>query len=245
MRINGDGTIRLIYSGDNTPTSEGEGTQIGTSAFNSSNGDNMYVGYMYTENEVHGLGTSSTIKGVLDNWYNNNLSSYASYIDINAGFCGDRSPSTSSSSSNGSGGTGGTTTYYGAYIRLKTNQIPTFRCSNSSDLYTLSDSNKGNNVLTYPIGLITADEVAYASGVNTSANSYLYTGQGYWTLSPYYVDNYDWAFVVSVYPDGILNGTSSYFTVTQVLGVRPVINLRADVTISSGDGSSSKPFVIA
>ena len=47
------------------------------------------------------------------------------------------------------------------------------------EVYTTSGSSQGNKALTYPIGLITADEVAYAGGVYGSSNSsyYLYTGQ--------------------------------------------------------------------
>ena len=68
IRINEDGSIRLIYNGTGTTTTE-ESTQIKTSAFNSSYNSNMYVGYMYQSNQVHGLTIDSTIKGVLDDWY--------------------------------------------------------------------------------------------------------------------------------------------------------------------------------
>ena len=176
IRINEDGTIRMIYQGTGANTT-GTGTQIQTSAFNSSYNDNMYVGYMYESNGVHGLTSSSTIKGILDTWYQNNLTSVSDKIDGNAGFCGDREPSTSPSSSNGSGGTGTTTTYYGAYIRLVSNKAPTFECENESDLYTTSGSEVGNGALMYPIGLITADEVVYVGGVLATTNQsyYLHT----------------------------------------------------------------------
>ncbi len=164
IRINEDGTLRLIYSGDGSAQTTGKETQIGTSAFNSSYKNNAYVGFKYTTNNVHGTGTNSTILTALNTWYQNNLSSYADKIDGNAGFCGDRTPSTSSSSTNNQGGTGTTTTYYGGYIRLMTNKQPTFDCPDG-DLYTTKGSEDGNKALTYPIGLITADEVAYAGGV--------------------------------------------------------------------------------
>ena len=158
IRINGNGSIRMIYQGTSANTT-GTGTQIGTSAFNSLDNNNMYVGYMYKENEVQGSESSSTIKGVLDNWYQNNLVNEAEYLDGNAGFCGDRTPSTSSSSSNGTGGTGTTTTYYGAYIRLVSNNNPSLQCD-SQDVYTTTDSSSGNKSLQYPIGLISVDELA-------------------------------------------------------------------------------------
>ena len=276
IRINGDGTLRLIYNGT-SKNQTGSGTQIGTSAFNSSYNNNMYVGFKYTSNNVHGTGTgtsafnssynnnmyvgfkytsnnvhgtgtNSTILGELNEWYTTSgIDDYADDIDMNAGFCNDRQPSTSNSTSNGSGGIGTTTTYYGAYIRLysggsSSNASPSFKCSNSSDLFTVSSSNKGNKALQYPIGLITADEVAFAGGVygKTNESYYLYTGQAYWTMSPYWYSS-GHANVFLVWSAGNLNNA----IVNSVRSVRPVINLRSDVTISGGDGTSSNPYTIS
>ena len=240
IRINEDGSLRLIYQGTSANTT-GTGTQTGTSKFNSSYDDNAYVGFKYTTNNVHGTGTNSTILTVLNTWYSSNLSSYADKIDGNAGFCGDRTPSTSSSSINNSGGTGTTTTYYAGYIRLYTNKQPTFECSNSSDLYTTSGSSQGNKALQYPIGLITADEVAYAGGVRAITNQsyYLYTGQYYWTMSP---ADYPSARVFYVNSDGYLNIDRVDWPDG---GVRPVINLKSSVQVTGGDGSSGNPYVIS
>ena len=234
IRINEDGTIRMIYQGTSANTT-GTETQLQTSAFNSTYNDNMYVGYMYQSNQVHGLQESSTIKGILDTWYQNNLTSVADKIDGNAGFCGDRTPYSGN-------GTGTTYTEYAAYNRLYTNKAPTFECSNNSDLYTTSGSSEGNKALTYPIGLITADEVAYAGGVFGTANQsyYLYTNQYYWTMSPSGVNSGGWANVFIVYDDGYL----STVIMNNTLGVRPVINLKANVEITGGNGSSSNPYVI-
>lgn len=238
IRINGDGTIRLIYNGNSTTTT-GTGTQISTGAFNNTYSDNMYVGLKYTQNEVHGLETDSTILTALNTWYQQNLVSYADDIDTNAGFCNDRYPSTSSSSSNGLGGTGAVTTYYAAYIRLTINKTPMLNCQDSSDLFTVSSSNRGNKSLTYPIGLITADEVAYAGGVVDSNNRsyYLYTGQAYWTVSPYrfYSGN---AYVFLVDMSGYLSSKLDYGS-----GIRPVINLKADITLT-GSGTATDPYVV-
>src|SRR5699024_4256666 len=141
----------------------------------------------------------------LNTWYQDNLSSYASSIDGNAGFCGDRTPSTSNSSTNNQGGTGTTVTYYGGYIRLITNKQPTYECPDG-DLYTTKGSEDGNKALTYPIGLITADEVAYAGGVygQTNESYYLYTNSNYWTMSPSYF-NGSFARVFAVHSSGQLN----------------------------------------
>ena len=252
IRINEDGTLRLIYQGESAYAT-GTGTQIGTGTFSINNitfDDNAYVGYMYTLNEVHGTSTDSGIKKVLDHWYKNNIvdknnssgTSYDEYVSTEAGFCGDRTPSTDENSINNSGGTGGTTTYYGGYIRLtNSNMNPTFECSNDSDLYTVKGSSKGNKALDYPIGLISADEVVYAGLAwgDTTTSNYLYTGQYYWTLSPCFFDG-SYAAMLYVTPDSFLyvNGVDWADP-----GVRPVINLKADVELT-GTGTSTDPFVV-
>jgi len=238
IRINGDGTIRMIYQGTSA-TSTGTDAQIGKSAFNSSYDNNMYVGFKYTNGEVHGTGTKSTILGTLETWYTSNLASYASKIDTNAGFCGDRTPSTSDKLIDNKGGTGTTTTYYGGYIRLITNKAPSLTCL-TEDLYTVTGATKGNKSLEKPIGLITADEVAMAGGVYRTINSnyYLYLSQVYWwTLTP---SHYPYALMYYVTSDGDLN---YHGQVNSTLSARPVINLKADVTLT-GKGTASDPYVV-
>ena len=248
IRINGDVTIRMIYQGTSA-NETGEGTQIGESSFNSYYNNNMYVGYMYTSNQIYGIETNSTIKDILDNWYASNLSNYSSKIDGNAGFCGDRQPSTSSSTSNGSGGTGTTTTYYGGYIRLANKTKPTFECTNSSDLYTTSGSTNGNKALTYPIGLITMDEAWYAGNNTNSSNNYLHTGISYWTMTPNrFEGERAGVFFLQTWSNNsgiIYSGSLGIMFVASSYSVRPVINLKADVTISSGTGTSANPYIIS
>ncbi len=240
IRINGDGSIRLIYQGTSA-TSTGTDAQIGTSAFNTSYDDNMYVGFKYTNGEVHGIGTESKILQKLNTWYTTNLSSYADKIDTNVGFCGDRTPSTSSSTINNSVGTVTTTTYYGGYIRLvNSTKSPSLTCP-TDDFYTVARASKGNKSLTYPIGLITADEAAMAGGVYSVDNQsyYLYNGQIYWTLSPCIFSSGGSAHVFVVGSDGYFND----YSVTSAYGVRPVINLRSDIELT-GIGTMSDPYVV-
>ena len=216
----------------------------------------MYVGFKYGSNSsdyatTHANINNSTILGeddsddttTLNGWYRTNLLEYAEYLDGNAGFCGDRTPSTSSSSSNGSGGTGTTTTYYGAYIRLyskgTSNSNPSLQC-NSQDVYTTTDSSSGNKSLQYPVGLVTADEAALTGITWNNANkgSYLYTGQTYWTMSPRNFNGTSASvFVVNV------NGNLDWNSVYNSIGVRPVINIRSDVEIT-GTGSQNDPFKV-
>ena len=238
IRINEDGTVRMIYQGTETNVT-GEDTQIQTSTFNSNWNNNMYVGYMYDNNQVHGLMNDSTIKKVLDRWYQNNLVDVADEIDGNAGFCGDRTPYSGT-------GLGITVTNYAAFGRFSSssNVNPTFECTDKRDLYTTSGSEDGNGALTYPIGLITIDEVVYAGGARGTSNSnlsyYLYTGEQYLTMTPYvYNGSTTDIFMVT------LNGSFLNTNTLSSWGVRPVINLKADVQITGGSGTSSNPYVIS
>ena len=234
IRINGDGSIRLIYNGTSAKAT-GDSTMINSSqAFNSRYNRSEYVGYMYTMNKQHGNTTNSSIKEVLDGWYHNELLNYANQINTEGGFCGDRVSSNWSSQPNGE-------IYYEAYERLYDNKIPTLKCSNSLDLYTVSGSSEGNKALTNPIGLITADEVAMAGGVYDEINTsyYLNNNTDYWTMSPFYVES-STAHMFYVRSNGSLRNIWP----DSELGVRPVINLKADATIKSGNGTSSTPYEV-
>jgi len=96
IRINGDGSIRLIYDGtsahaNGTSTSDSIAvTEVkwshkdaywNSSTDNAYTKDNMYVGFKYTSGQVHGLGTKSNALEQLETWYQNNLVSYASKIE--------------------------------------------------------------------------------------------------------------------------------------------------------------------
>ena len=246
IRINGDKTIRIIYNGATTNTT-GTGTQINAGPFNLSYNDNAYVGYMFgssgssSYNETHANTNNSTIKEVIDLWYQENLTDYAKFIDTNAGFCNDRTPYTNIIETITGGGAGTITTYYGASIRLYTTKQPTFKCQNNNDLFTVRGSNKGNKALQYPIGLITADEVAYAGGVAEKSNSsfYLNTNQYYWTMSPYQFNTNNIASMFRMWANGF-----GYTLLTEDnSGVRPVINLRSDVKIT-GSGTIEDPYIV-
>ena len=253
IRINGDGTIRMIYDGteahDNGESSTDR--QVGTSQFNTAYNNNMYAGYMYTSGEAHGTGTSSIIKTANDNFYTSVLASYSQYIDTNAGFCGDRSTLNNQSGA----GIGTVTTYNGGYIRV-VESTPDLTCENTSDLYTTSSSNQGNKALSYPVGLITADEVmlsgtgggifdGYQNYLPTNSNSYLIIGNHFWTMTPCggynpFGDTGWYSFAFSVGASGRIDDTHS----GNESALRPVINLRSDVTIN-GSGTKIDPYTVS
>ena len=251
IRINGDGTIRMIYSGiDNGIVTDanriGENTQIGISAFNDTMDDNAYVGYMYgtpgssTYEETHANIHDSTIKTVLDTWYQNNLSSYSQYISYDIGFCGDRELANDSSNGNGAGQT---QTNYKGIERNRLYSNPSLMCNQVADFYTVKTSINGNKTLNYPVGLITADEVLYAGGIWGSENTsyYLYTQYSYYTMTPtYYLSSYSMSDVFYINTMGNLDYN---YGVYGVRGVRPVINLKAD-TLFTGTGTSTDPYIV-
>ncbi len=237
LRINGDGSIRIIYDGTSAyengeVASDDNYRSIGSSAYNLSFNDNAYVGYMYgtvkasAYKETHANVNNSTMKTYLDNWYKTNIEDkgLSSYVSDTL-FCNDRSVS------NGTG-IGTNATYYRGYNSSNGMQLT---CVNQNDRFTVNDESIGNGDLMYPIGLISRDEVYLVGGYDS--NSYLYTGGSYWTMSPS-TFNYSVAYVHSVIPNGSAN---NYYGVYNAGEVRPIINLKAD-SLKSGDGTMTSPY---
>ena len=235
IRINGNGSVRLLYAGDGN-----DATDIGESAFNNLYNNPMYVGWKYgTSGDLisnRANTNKSTIYGVVESWYNSSIvPSYSSYIDTSAIYCNDRSIGSGLYSTS-------STFYYAARERLQTNKAPTFKCSNTSDRF--------NN-----FGLMTADEVSYAGGVYGINNPIAYyylakdgsgsiTGDSYWwTLSPYSYSSSGGAYALNVcgsrYP-GYLDWNRAYTGNV----VRPVISLKAEVIVTGGDGSGDNPYTV-
>ena len=262
VRVNGDGSVRLVYDGT-SPHANGESSadrQIGTSAYNASGNDNAYVGYMYgtpgssTYEETHANTNDSTIKTVVDNWYKTNIeeAGYNSYISDTL-FCNDRSLLPEEEFTLDEFGTytqlgyGQNNTNYrwggnpqaaqigGDYLQLLT--YPNFQCSQQNDRFTVNDERKGNGDLTYPVGLLTADDIYAAGGYGVENYSYyLYTGDRYWAMSPtgFYIGG---AMVHDV------NDDSSAADVYISRGIRPVINLKPN-KLKSGSGTAEDPYTV-
>lgn len=186
----------------------------------------------------------SNIKKVVDRWYSANLldkkdaqgNTYGSYL-ADALFCNDRS--IASNSGNKDGSTLEATTLYGPYERVYSKKTPSLKCPNQADSLTVASGK-----LTYPIGLITLDEVSMAGGKYANMNSlyYLYTGQTYWTLSPSsFSSNNASAYVWYVISTGTLNN----YWATAASGVRPVVNLASDILITGGTGTANNPYIVS
>ena len=263
VRINGDGSIKLILHNDNTSSSSSPCTSTNNSTtaafarysgstyntvFNSSYNDNAYIGFMYGATgasdyaSAHANTNESTILSHLEKWYeNNNLAQYEDKL-ADTIWCNDKSISSSDL------GYGTNTTYYDVRSRLVSNKTPTLKCPNDNNggklsKFTVSDTTKGNGNLTYKIGLLTADEIAFSGSIFGTYNrsTYLYenTGtNGWWALSPVGLRD-GTAFVWYVY-SGYLNGIRVDFS----YGVRPSISLISDIAILGGTGTSEDPYVI-
>ena len=233
IRINGDGTIRLIYDGT-TCHSNGEITTdsiaVENVAYNLNYNKSEYVGWTYTEGlqrpTNNNEGTPSNAKTKLEEWYNANLKSQESKI-ADGKYCNDRNVVNGQSWSSSPSASFN----YASYKRLYEDYMPTLNCS-SNDLYTLK------------VGLIMADEIELSgckNAINTSY--YLYNGQNYWTISPYqwyYGSSTSlYARVFAVNSDGYFG----YWNVDYTHGVRPVINLKSNVTLT-GTGTINDPYEV-
>ena len=264
VRVGGDGSVKLILHNDNTTKAANpcaaannsasaafarySGTTY-TSAFNSSYSDNAYVGFKYgtvgssTYEATHANTNKSTILTNLETWYTNNLKTYESVID-NSVWCNDKTNVTDTTYnpwnySNVNGlGYGTNVTYYGATQRLvsKSNSAggtgPSLKCNGE-----LSKINS-------KVGLITADELAFAGYAIGTGNTTTYLQENatdtYWcSLSPNYFDG-SYAYVWFVYGS---SGNFYNYSVDGTFGVRPSISLKSTTNVT-GDGTSEKPYVV-
>lgn len=288
VRINGDGSIRLILDGSLDKVSK-DGIVVSANANLSaidSGGlvpfktapynDNTYIGYMYgganksDYNSTHSNSIDSTIKKYVDVFYSEYLYLYQENYIADSLFCADKT--------RGNGyitlGYGTNNTVYGAHDRLtNASTQPTLECANSEnelDLDTLTEeqrtysrftskiderttTSKGvlvNNDLTYPIGLLSADELVMAGAFLSTPNTTYYLHDAYmnsllgaywWTMTPNdFRGNKNPHVFMSAHAYASL--TSDYVP-TEVASVRPVINLKAE-TIIEGIGTKNEPYKI-
>ena len=247
IRTNADGSIRLLYHGTSTTAKD---AYIGESAFNTTKNSPKYVGYMYgnsdtTPEEARTNTNDSTIKTYIDNWYANNMTSYTKYLSTTAVYCNDREIGEGTYSATRSN------FYYAANTRLFTNKTPTYDCTNDNDKFTV-DASTGNGKLTYPVSLMTADEIAYAGGVyDQEAPMWYYTnsslesstGETYWwSLSPYIWNGHS---AFSWYVFGFDHpGYLDFNNVNYSSAVRPVVSLKACTLWFKGNGSASNAYEI-
>ena len=183
----------------------------------------------------------SNAKVKLDAWYKTNMTSYTSLLE-DIGFCNDRTYYNFNTSGwNKDYSNYGKWLYFGSTQRLL-NKKPSLVCPRQIDSFTVN-TNNGNGSLTYPVGMITADEMAFAGGViwQTNTSYYLYNGAHNWTLSPF--NFYYWsADEFSLYSSGIFG---IGYGVTGSRGGRPVVSLKKGTELSSGSGTATSPYIVS
>ena len=249
IRTNYDGSIRLLYAGTNPDTTE---VHIGKSSFNTSYNSPKYVGYKYGEDTspdiIRNNTTDSTIKEFIDSWYKNSLTNYTKYLSTSAVYCNDRSLGTGQKYSTSS------KFNFSSYYRMdwdtdgaKAN--PSYNCTDIRDAFSVDNTNAK---LTYPVSLMTADEIAFAGGIvdkkmNTPYAWFTNNSVGtqvlshWWSLSP---SNWDGTRVV------VWNWDSNYVNmngnnVSTEIDVRPAISLKSCTLWTSGNGAPETPYEIS
>lgn len=150
VKINEDGSLKIILD-----------DVIGMAAFNSTNNDSKYIGYVYDDS------TNSTIKEILDNWYAKHLTNYDQYI-IPTFYCSDSSNTITNE-----------ITYFGGYTRNITNHNPSNICEEQDAtiskiaLLTVDELAKAGAMINVP-----------------NNNFYLNIDlNGWWTMSPAKYEN--------------------------------------------------------
>ena len=231
-----------------------------TSKFNEKNDDNAYIGFMYGTASssdyvsTHANTNKSTILTNLETWYKNNLVSYEDKFSDTI-WCNDKSTFTTytSGSTYGTGlGYGTKQTGYGAFNRIYGGDAtsyasPSLICPNDNNggklsKFTVDDTKNGNGNLTYKIGLLTADEIAFAGSIAYTYNrsTYLQENTGttwWWSLSPGGF-NGGGALVW-----GVGFGELSAYSIRHSAGLRPAISLISSTSVT-GNGTSDNPYII-
>ena len=234
VRTTETGGVRVVYNG--TPVNgkctntTGDSTQIGLSKFNRAFDKKQFVGYMYgDDSNPYQNNNDSDIKKYIDNWYKTNIKDkgFETSLDKGSIYCGDRTE----------GSVSGNRQYYSGGDRIAAGK-PTMKCSKSDSYGT----EVGNRKLTYPVGLLSIDEVNLSGATLTNGNSnyYLFTNMWYWLLSPSSWTSSGYAGVLRV----LSNGFVSYAYVTSAYGVRPALTIASSAPLLSGDGSQDDPYVI-
>ena len=250
IRTNHDGSIRLLYSGTSPDTTTGD---IGLSEFNTSYDSPKYVGYKYGEDTsldtIRNNTTDSTIKEFIDSWYKNSLTNYTKYLSTSAVYCNDRSLETGQKYSTSYH------FYFSSYYRMdrdtdgaKAN--PSYNCTDIRDAFSVDNTSAK---LTYPVSLMTADEIVFAGGVtlktmntpyawfiSNSAGTQVST-KNWRLLSPY-----QWSGAAAIvwywHSDNAYLDGNGY--VGGTLAVRPVISLKSCIKYSTGNGTPETPYEI-
>ena len=219
VRINEDGTVRLIKS------------------YNINKGNNI----LFSENDGDFSSmyySNSKVKSEAEIWYNENIGNNQNYsIKVSSGnyFCESMKVKSSNDFTTGN-----------ATAKLYSNYEPNLECQ--------IDGN-GKGLLNNKVGLITVDEamlsgLSIVNGISESNSGdrqdhYLLEDTWNWTSSPAGVwTRYALVWIVKGVDKGIYDSQVNYdYNRAMPTNIRPVINLKADVT-ATGTGTQTDPYVI-
>lgn len=189
------------------------------------NGENISGALVNMFNSSTTNSKDSTMKMLVESWYAHNLSNYTSYLSDTI-YCNDRSIK-SLGGFNPSGGS--------LYSPLTFNGTSntSLLCSNEADRFSVSNSVAP---LKYPIGLLSGAEANLLGNNKVRAS-----GSKYWLMSPSSLTGTSIGqFVVEA--TGTLSSTVS---INSSNHIRPVITLKGSLTLVSGDGSVTSPYVVS
>ena len=194
VRINEDGTIRLIMS------------------------EGIYGSKIYgNSNQYY---TLSSLSNNLNYWYEEKIkNNYSNKLATGDYYCEQAKVKSSNNYSFGN-----------AVVELYTDYVPNFKCE---------EDGNGHGIVKSNIGLLTYDEIVYAGGYYNKNNNQIYLNNGNitWTMSP---NGYRYHSSVWELRSGMIYSQDS---ANASWTIRPVINLKADIT-AIGSGTSTDPFVV-
>ncbi len=183
----------------------------------------------------------SRAKKEIDSWYAANLTGYTNQLEDTV-FCADRRYSGFLRDSVYVNTTGRHYTVYGATANTDS---PSVTCPRINDSFTVSSS-IGNGALTYPVGMLTADEAFMAGSVWGIANydSWLSYGGTSHTMTPYYIDGNDNA-TIFIAGNGGYQILEASIRASEWYAIRPVVSLKPGTRIiRGGDGTYTNPYII-
>ncbi len=238
-------SIKLIYSGEYNNGCNNELDE--KVAYNTLSNFNAYVGFMYgnvsSDNyeSEHKNSNSSDIKKYLDVWYNLNLKEYENLVDNETIYCNNRITKKFNYGRtlyNTSGYSNLNTGYLLMYDYMLNNNTINYECD-LNDRFSVSNE-LGNNKLNYSIGLLTIEEAYYAGILPNKniSNNYLVEDYDYITMTPAYYNGQD-AYNFVITKDKVTTSK-----VSNLYNVRPVVSIKKDTKVLSGDGSINNPYIL-
>lgn len=250
VRINGDGTAKLVLEDKNTTCN----SETYTGNYQYGNGTFGYtLETLSDKTKVYKNNFLNYENGLYDKlktFQTSKLNNYLDYLSAGKWCYDDRTHSDVSGTNMLSSSEidtyyqNKTAFYYAPYIRLMTKKSPSLKCEGTE----LSKYRDNTDMYT---GILTADEMAFAGIVYGNVNLYNYLmndkslyNKWNWTLSPIYFDKYTETVWYNQTYILLADGSLGTAAVLSSGIIRPSINLKSGISIVKGDGTQSNPYVV-